>query len=174
MTGAFIAMQSHPFAGRVFTCGRCRRACYHLIHVEDWACRKCQQRRYGLDYRSRHFHRTIPGFNRLIYLRRLISAGPPFSKIASRPQVLADRRRNPPVALLGSLAPAPWRASCIMPQTRIFKGADYLARHAHLFLSTLHPELRDQGSGPLGMRAASSRRLIATIGSLPKVSCSLR
>jgi hypothetical protein len=99
LTGAFIAMQSHPFAGRVFTCGRCRRACYHLIHVEDWACRKCQQRRYGLDYRSRHFHRTIPGFNRLIYLRRLISAGPPFSKIASRPQVLADRRRNPPVGI---------------------------------------------------------------------------
>ena len=40
----------------------------------------------GLHYSSRHLNRMLPGFNRLVRLRRRIGADPrPFTPIAARP-----------------------------------------------------------------------------------------
>lgn len=79
--GMFIPMQSHPFNGRNFICPRCGRGCYRVYDAGGWACRKC----HGLDYPSRHRHRAIPGYNRILYLRRRIGASPvPFSSIAPK------------------------------------------------------------------------------------------
>jgi hypothetical protein len=73
---------------RTFVCPTCNRDCYRLHRVsERWACRKCHR----LDYSSRHRHRSIPGFNRAIYLRRRLGVDPqPFAPIA--PQPLRRRR----------------------------------------------------------------------------------
>lgn len=82
VSGTFIAMQSHPFNGRNFICPRCGRGCYRIYEAKGWACRTCHR----LDYACRHRHRTIPGYNRLLFLRRRIGASPvPFSPIAPKP-----------------------------------------------------------------------------------------
>jgi hypothetical protein len=58
---------------RVFVCPVCERDCYRLHEVGDvWACRLCHR----LTYQSRHRHRTIPGFARVLYLRRRVGASP--------------------------------------------------------------------------------------------------
>jgi hypothetical protein len=88
----------------VFICPRCDHDCYRIYDAHGyWACRKCHR----LDYASRHRHRTIPGFNRLIYLRRRIGAGLPFSPIlaptrwtANRLAIVAEIRR-PESGLIG-------------------------------------------------------------------------
>ena len=52
------------------------------MYLRQFACRRCSR----LDYSSRHRHRSIPGFNRVLYLRRRIDADPqPFTPIAPRP-----------------------------------------------------------------------------------------
>jgi hypothetical protein len=33
----FVAMESHPFVGRVFACPRCRKPCYRLYDANGWA-----------------------------------------------------------------------------------------------------------------------------------------
>jgi hypothetical protein len=75
--GERIGLALHPLVGRVFICPMCNTNAYRLYRVEAWGCRKC----HGLSYASRHRGRTVPGWSRLIYLRRRIDAGPPFSPI---------------------------------------------------------------------------------------------
>lgn len=82
INGTFVAMRSHPFNGRNFVCPKCGRDCYQIYEVDGWACRKCHR----LDYASRHRNRMIPGFNRLLYLRRSIGEVElPFAPIQPRP-----------------------------------------------------------------------------------------
>jgi hypothetical protein len=92
----FMAMQSHPRNGRNFICPRCGRGCYRIYDADGWACRKCHR----LDYPSRHRNRSIPGLNRLLYLRRRVNAsGYPFphhTKTATRETLLAHRARDTP------------------------------------------------------------------------------
>ena len=68
----------------VFVCLACNRVCYRLYELGGvWACRKCHR----LDYACRHRHRSIPGYNRILYLRRKIGAElRPFSEIPPRPR----------------------------------------------------------------------------------------
>ena len=76
--GTFVAMQSHPFNGRNFICGRCGRGCYRIYDRDGWACRRCHR----LSHPSRHKNRMLTGWHRLMFLRRKISASPvPFSAI---------------------------------------------------------------------------------------------
>lgn len=85
--GTFVAMQSHPFNGRNFICGRCGRGCYRIYDRDGWACRRCHR----LSHPSRHKNRMLTGWHRLMFLRRKISASPvPFSAIPPRP--LRQRR----------------------------------------------------------------------------------
>jgi hypothetical protein len=74
-----------------FVCPGCGRDCYRLHRAAGiWRCRTCHR----LDYASRHRHRSIPGFNRAIYLRRRLAhygvSAELFSLIAPRP--LSHRR----------------------------------------------------------------------------------
>ena len=66
----------------VFVCPACSRDCYRLYELGGvWACRKCHR----LDYACRHRHRSNPGLNRVLYLRKKIGASlVPFSEIAPR------------------------------------------------------------------------------------------
>ena len=66
----------------VFVCPLCERDCYRIYEASGvWACRKCHR----LDYACRHRHRSIPGLNRVLYLRKKIGASlVPFSEIAPR------------------------------------------------------------------------------------------
>jgi hypothetical protein len=68
---------------RVFLCPACSRVRYKLFEVGGrWACYRC----HGLTHASRHKHRTIPNYHRLMRLRRKIGASlVPFSPIAPRP-----------------------------------------------------------------------------------------
>jgi hypothetical protein len=80
-----LELRSHVMlASPIFGCPRCGRDCYRLYLVADlWACRKCHK----LDYASRHRNRSIPGYIRILYLRRRVKAEPrPFAPIASRPR----------------------------------------------------------------------------------------
>jgi len=84
-----VSIAWHPALPlRVFICPRCEGDCYKLHRVAGaWRCRRCHK----LDYQSRHRHRTIPGFNRLVSLRRRIGADlTPFSPLPAKP--LAARR----------------------------------------------------------------------------------
>ena len=67
-----IELRPHPMVrSAMFGCPKCGRDCYRLYQVADaWACRKCG----GLDYSSRHEHRSIPKYARILYLRRRINA----------------------------------------------------------------------------------------------------
>jgi hypothetical protein len=63
-------------------CRLCHCRCRH-IYLHQLACRKCCR----LDYSSRHKHRSVPGLNRLRYLRRKLGLDPkPFSPIPPRPR----------------------------------------------------------------------------------------
>ncbi len=79
-------MQGHghgkPVARPWFFCPKCGRRCRH-IYLAQMACRICAK----LDYTCRHRNRSIPGYNRLLRLRRKIGASPqPFTPIAPRPK----------------------------------------------------------------------------------------
>src|SRR5262249_10777743 len=84
---AFIAMQSHPFNGRNSICPQCGRGCYRLYLVAGWACRHCHRLRYS----CRHRRRTIPGLNRLLFLRRRIGAPEATFAPSARPPLHARR-----------------------------------------------------------------------------------
>ena len=65
-----------------FECPVCHRRCRHL-YLRQLACRGCS----GLDYSSRHRYRSVPGFNRISYLRRKLGVDlRPFSPIPPRPR----------------------------------------------------------------------------------------
>jgi hypothetical protein len=66
-----------------FICGACGRTCYRAHQVGGlWACRLCHR----LTYLSRHRNRTIPGLNRVRYLRRRLGADPrPFTPLPVKP-----------------------------------------------------------------------------------------
>lgn len=82
--GQHIRVGWHPALPlRVFVCPVCARDCYRMHQVGSvWACRTCHR----LDYACRHRSRTIPGLNRLRYLRRRIGADPtPFAPLPVKP-----------------------------------------------------------------------------------------
>jgi hypothetical protein len=55
--------------------------CCH-VYLRQLACRRCSR----LDYSSRHLHRSVPGLNRLRYLRRKLGLElRPFAPIPPRP-----------------------------------------------------------------------------------------
>ena len=65
-----------------FACPACRRRCRH-VYLPELACRRCA----SLDYACRHLHRTVPGFHRVMRLRRKLGADPhPFSPLPARRQ----------------------------------------------------------------------------------------
>jgi hypothetical protein len=89
-----------------FECPQCGGRCRHVYLREVIACRRCCR----LDYACRHRHRAIPGFGRLLYLRRKIGADPkPFTPIAPRPRThvryhrIADQIRALEERLVGHL-----------------------------------------------------------------------
>ena len=68
--------QGRPY----FECGRCSRRVKHIYVV---VCRRCA----GLDYASRHLHRSVPGVHRVTRWRRQIGIDPhPFAAIPERPK----------------------------------------------------------------------------------------
>jgi len=70
-------LQARPW----FLCPRCWRSCKHL-YLDEIACRRC----CGLDYSSRHLHRSMPGIHRIERWRKLIDADPrPFTPLPHRP-----------------------------------------------------------------------------------------
>jgi len=80
-----------------FEC-QCDRRCKHL-YLDALACRTC----CGLDYASRHLHRSVPGVHRVMRWRRQLGIDPhPFAAIPKRPRhhtrfhriVGADPRRG--------------------------------------------------------------------------------
>jgi hypothetical protein len=63
-----------------FACGRCGRRVKH-IYLDELVCRRCA----GLDYASRHIHRSVPGVHRVMRWRRMIGIDPhPFAPIPKR------------------------------------------------------------------------------------------
>jgi hypothetical protein len=75
---------------RVLTCRVCGRDCYKVHQVDGvWSCRRCAGGGRGLDYSSRHVHRTIPHYARAKWLRSRLSrygvAAELFTPIAPRP-----------------------------------------------------------------------------------------
>jgi hypothetical protein len=81
--GFRIQAASHPvLPWTVFLCPACSCVRYKLFQVHgQWACYRC----HGLTHASRHKHRTIPQYHRLMRLRRKIGASlVPFSPIAPR------------------------------------------------------------------------------------------
>jgi hypothetical protein len=83
--GEPVVLGSHPIWpwASVFLCPQCQQTRQKLFRVAGrWACYRC----HGLTHASRHVHRTIPGWHRLMRLRRKIGADPvPFTPIAPRP-----------------------------------------------------------------------------------------
>ena len=69
-----VVIGSHPVLKQsVFICPDCQNARYKLFEVASrWACYRC----HGLTHASRHVHRTIPNYHRLMRLRRKIGADP--------------------------------------------------------------------------------------------------
>ena len=64
-----------------FEC-QCGRRCKHL-YLDALACRTC----CGLDYASRHLHRSVPGVHRVMRWRRQLGIDPhPFAAIPKRPR----------------------------------------------------------------------------------------
>lgn len=79
-----VVIGSHPVLKlSVFICPTCQNTRYKLFEVAGrWACYRC----HGLTHASRHAHRTIPNYHRLMRLRRKISADPrPFTPIPPMP-----------------------------------------------------------------------------------------
>jgi hypothetical protein len=63
-----------------FACGRCGRRVKHT-YLDELVCRRCA----GLDYASRHIHRSVPGVHRVMRWRRMIGIDPhPFAPIPKR------------------------------------------------------------------------------------------
>jgi hypothetical protein len=103
-----LVVWDEPMAGvgrPWFECPRCRVRCRHL-YLRQLACRRCSR----LDYASRHLHRSVPGLNRLLYLRRKLGLDPkPFSPIPPRPRHhtryrrIADEIRALEAGLVGHL-----------------------------------------------------------------------
>ena len=63
-----------------FECSRCSRRVRH-IYLDEFVCRRCA----GLDYASRHIHRSVPGVHRVMRWRRMIGIDPhPFAPIPKR------------------------------------------------------------------------------------------
>ena len=82
--GALIPIRPHPTLPMlVFGCPRCGTDRYKLHEVAGvWACRKC----HGLDFASRHKHRSVPALHRISWLRRRIGADPrPFTALPAKP-----------------------------------------------------------------------------------------
>jgi hypothetical protein len=79
----------HPaLPQRVFICEACGQTRYKLFHVGGrWACARCQR----LTHASRHHHRMLVGWHRLMLLRHKIGASPvPYTSITPKP--LRQRR----------------------------------------------------------------------------------
>jgi hypothetical protein len=86
-----VVIGTHPaIPQKVFICPACQNIRYKLFEVGGrWSCYRC----HGLTHASRHVHRSIPGLNRLLYLRRQIGAAlAPFTEIAPRPAEGFSRR----------------------------------------------------------------------------------
>ena len=83
-----VRIVDHPALWlRMFQCPACNRACYRLHWCDErWRCRICS----GLDYTSRHRHRTVPGRNRLNYLRRRLQAAPAQRSLPLRLKLVAE------------------------------------------------------------------------------------
>jgi hypothetical protein len=65
-----------------FLCPACDRRRQHL-YLEELVCRRCA----GLDYSSRHLHRTVPGLHRIRRLRREIGVDQrPFAPLPRLPR----------------------------------------------------------------------------------------
>jgi hypothetical protein len=63
-----------------FLCPACGRRRQHL-YLDELVCRRCA----GLDYSSRHLHRTVPGLHRIRRLRRKIGVDQrPFAPLPRR------------------------------------------------------------------------------------------
>jgi len=79
-----LVVWDEPMPGRGrpwFECPVCKHRCRHL-YLRQLACRQCCR----LDYTSRHRHRTVPGYSRLVYLRRKLGLDVrPFRPIQPRP-----------------------------------------------------------------------------------------
>ena len=90
--GQAVVIGSHPALPQsVFICPVCQRTRYKLFEVGGrWACSRC----HGLTRASRHTHRMLPGWHRLMRLRRKIGADPqPFTPIAPMPPRCKRYRR---------------------------------------------------------------------------------
>jgi hypothetical protein len=106
--GTRIALRPHPMlAAPVFVCPGCQQDRYRLYsHNGSWACQRCA----GLDWSSRHKHRSVPKLARLKWLRRRLKLSEqPFSPIPPRPRSharynrIADEIRALEAGLVGHL-----------------------------------------------------------------------
>ena len=68
VAGQTIALRLHRgVTTLLFICPRCSSGRWRLYECDGlWLCRVC----HGLDYSSRHIHRTVPNYARLQFLRR--------------------------------------------------------------------------------------------------------
>ena len=88
--GQPVAVRSHTHLPLpVFICPACRRDCYRVYEFGGaWACRTC----HHLDYASRHLHRSVRGYARLLWLQRRLGVGArPFASLPDYPR--APRKR---------------------------------------------------------------------------------
>jgi hypothetical protein len=118
-----------PGVGRPgFECPVCRRRCRHL-YLRQLACRRC----CGLDYSSRHTHRSVPGLHRVLYLHRKIGAS-----------CVRSRRSRPGQAAIGAITASsrdqdsrgePGRASADRRQMTCSIAAFAAASRTNLVLS---------------------------------------
>ena len=70
-------------------CPRCSKRC-RFIYVAQTACRQCS----GLDWSCRHRNRTIPNYNRVLYLRRKLGAElAPFTPLPTFPRQATRKRQ---------------------------------------------------------------------------------
>jgi hypothetical protein len=89
-----------------FLCPQCSKRRRH-IYLPELACRRC----LGLDWSSRHRHRSVPNLARLKWLRRRINVSEqPFSPLPERPphhvrfHRIADEIRTLEAKLVGHLS----------------------------------------------------------------------
>jgi hypothetical protein len=85
-----IVVGSHTLGMPLFVCPRCEHDAYRLYEVGGaWACRKCHR----LDYACRHRNRTVPGYNRVLYLRRRLGVEiKPFAPLPDYPRSCTRKR----------------------------------------------------------------------------------
>ena len=77
-----LPVRPHRLGMAMFGCPRCDRDCRQLYEVDGlWACRLC----HHLNYRCRHTLHRVPGFHRIVWLRRRLGVNPrPFTVLLAK------------------------------------------------------------------------------------------